>query len=131
MKGYWKKPQETADVLKNGRLHTGDIAIMDARGYVYIVDRLKDMIITNGYNVYPRNVEEAIKSLAPGQASGPHQEGRTLWLVQLIERVEQRPLSFEEARPRLRAALIARRREEIRNDLRAEILKAQEIEVRP
>lgn len=60
MKGYWKKPQETADVLKNGRLHTGDIAIMDARGYVYIVDRLKDMIITNGYNVYPRNVEEAI-----------------------------------------------------------------------
>ncbi len=60
MKGYWKKPQETADVLKNGRLHTGDIAIMDERGYVYIVDRLKDMIITNGYNVYPRNVEEAI-----------------------------------------------------------------------
>ncbi len=60
MKGYWKKPQETADVLKNGRLHTGDIAIMDVRGYVYIVDRLKDMIITNGYNVYPRNVEEAI-----------------------------------------------------------------------
>ncbi len=60
MKGYWKKPQETADVLKDGRLYTGDIAIMDERGYVYIVDRLKDMIITNGYNVYPRNVEEAI-----------------------------------------------------------------------
>ncbi|GJL85905.1 MAG: dicarboxylate--CoA ligase PimA [Micavibrio sp.] len=60
MKGYWKKPEETADVLKDGRLYTGDIAIMDERGYVYIVDRLKDMIITNGYNVYPRNVEEAI-----------------------------------------------------------------------
>lgn len=60
MKGYWKKPKETADVLRGGRLYTGDIAIMDERGYVYIVDRLKDMIITNGYNVYPRNVEEAI-----------------------------------------------------------------------
>ena len=46
--------------LKNGRLHTGDIAIMDEDGYFFIVDRIKDMIITNGYNVYPRNVEEAI-----------------------------------------------------------------------
>lgn len=60
MKGYWKKPEETKAVLRAGRLHTGDIAIMDKRGYVYIVDRLKDMIITNGYNVYPRNVEEAV-----------------------------------------------------------------------
>ena len=60
MKGYWNKPDETADVLRDGRLHTGDVAIMDERGYVYIVDRIKDMIITNGYNVYPRNVEEAI-----------------------------------------------------------------------
>lgn len=65
MKGYWNKPEASADVLRtdeNGitRLHTGDIAIMDEEGYVFIVDRLKDMIITNGYNVYPRNVEEAI-----------------------------------------------------------------------
>jgi long-chain acyl-CoA synthetase len=60
MKGYWKKPAETADVLKDGRLYTGDVAIMDEQGYFYIVDRIKDMIITNGYNVYPRNVEEAI-----------------------------------------------------------------------
>lgn len=60
MKGYWKKPEETAEVLKDGRLHTGDIAIMDEQGYVFIVDRIKDMIITNGYNVYPRNIEEAI-----------------------------------------------------------------------
>jgi len=60
MKGYWNKPEETADVLRDGRLYTGDIAIMDERGYVFIVDRIKDMIITNGYNVYPRNVEEAI-----------------------------------------------------------------------
>ena len=60
MKGYWNKPEASADVLKDGRLYTGDVAIMDERGYVYIVDRIKDMIITNGYNVYPRNVEEAI-----------------------------------------------------------------------
>ena len=60
MKGYWNKPGETAAVLKDGLLFTGDVAVMDAEGYVFIVDRLKDMIITNGYNVYPRNVEEAI-----------------------------------------------------------------------
>ncbi len=60
MKGYWNKPEETANVLKDGLLYTGDIAIMDEEGYIFIVDRLKDMIITNGYNVYPRNVEEAI-----------------------------------------------------------------------
>ena len=60
MKGYWNKPDATEAVIKDGWLHTGDIATMDEDGYTYIVDRLKDMIITNGYNVYPRNVEEAI-----------------------------------------------------------------------
>lgn len=60
MKGYWNRPAETAEALAGGMLHTGDVAVMDAEGYVYIVDRIKDMIITNGYNVYPRNVEEAI-----------------------------------------------------------------------
>ncbi len=60
MKGYWNKPDATAETIKDGWLHTGDVAVMDEDGYVYIVDRIKDMIITNGYNVYPRNVEEAI-----------------------------------------------------------------------
>ena len=65
MKGYYKRPEETAEVLKDTgdgdkRLHTGDVAYMDTRGYAYIVDRIKDLIITNGYNVYPRHVEEAI-----------------------------------------------------------------------
>jgi long-chain acyl-CoA synthetase len=60
MKGYWNKADATRKTLKKGWLHTGDIATMDEDGYTYIVDRLKDMIITNGYNVYPRNVEEAI-----------------------------------------------------------------------
>ncbi len=61
MKGYWKRPEDNAQTLQeDGRLHTGDIATMDDDGYFFIVDRIKDMIITNGYNVYPRNVEEAI-----------------------------------------------------------------------
>jgi long-chain acyl-CoA synthetase len=60
MKGYWNKPEETAHALKGGWLHTGDIARMDDRGYFYIVDRAKDMIIASGYNVYPREVEEVL-----------------------------------------------------------------------
>ncbi|MGE3769578.1 MAG: long-chain fatty acid--CoA ligase [Bdellovibrionales bacterium] len=60
MLGYWKKPKETMDILVAGRLHTGDVGIMDKDGYVQIVDRIKDMIIAGGYNIYPRNVEEQI-----------------------------------------------------------------------
>jgi Acyl-CoA synthetases (AMP-forming)/AMP-acid ligases II len=58
MSGYWNKPEETAATLKNGWLHTGDLGHMDADGYVFITDRLKDVIIINGYNVYPRQIEE-------------------------------------------------------------------------
>lgn len=60
MKGYWNKPEETAKTIRDGRLHTGDIAYMDAEGYFFIVDRIKDLILVNGYNVYPRIIEEAI-----------------------------------------------------------------------
>ncbi len=60
MKGYWNKPQETAQALREGWLHTGDIAKMDKDGYFYIVDRIKDMIKTVGENVYPREVEEVL-----------------------------------------------------------------------
>lgn len=60
MQGYWNKKEATKEMMRGGWLHTGDIATMDEDGYFYIVDRIKDMIITNGYNVYPRNVEEAI-----------------------------------------------------------------------
>ncbi len=60
MKGYRKKPEENAIALRNGWLHTGDIATMDKEGYFYIVDRKKDMIISGGYNVYPRDVEEVL-----------------------------------------------------------------------
>lgn len=60
MTGYWNKPEETAQTIRDGRLHTGDIAYMDAEGYFFIVDRIKDLILVNGYNVYPRVIEEAI-----------------------------------------------------------------------
>ncbi|MFN8930523.1 MAG: AMP-binding protein, partial [Alphaproteobacteria bacterium] len=60
MAGYLNKPEETANVLRNGRLYTGDLGTMDEDGYFAIVDRLKEMIIVGGYNVYPRNVEEAL-----------------------------------------------------------------------
>jgi len=58
MTGYWNKPDATAETLVDGWLHTGDITQMDAEGYFYIVDRKKDMIISGGYNVYPRDIEE-------------------------------------------------------------------------
>jgi long-chain acyl-CoA synthetase len=61
MKGYWNRPEETAKVLTDsGWLHTGDIARMDDKGYVYIVDRKKDMILVSGFNVYPNEVEDVV-----------------------------------------------------------------------
>ncbi|MBL8640659.1 MAG: long-chain fatty acid--CoA ligase [Alphaproteobacteria bacterium] len=60
MKGYWKKPDETAKVIEDGYLKTGDIGEYDEDGYIFIVDRIKDLILVNGYNVYPRMIEEAI-----------------------------------------------------------------------
>ena len=60
MKGYLNMPNETAETLKDGWLHTGDVAKMDESGYFYIVDRKKDMILASGYNVYPREIEEVL-----------------------------------------------------------------------
>ena len=60
MNGYWNKPDETASALRNGWLYTGDLATMDENGYFYILDRKKDMIITAGYNVYPREIDEVL-----------------------------------------------------------------------
>jgi acyl-CoA synthetase (AMP-forming)/AMP-acid ligase II len=60
MLGYWKNPEQTADALRDGWLHTGDMATMDEDGYIYIVDRKHDMIISGGENIYPREVEEVI-----------------------------------------------------------------------
>ena len=60
MLGYWNKPEATAEMIRGGWLHTGDIAIMDDEGFFQIVDRMKDMIIVSGFNVYPTEVEAVI-----------------------------------------------------------------------
>lgn len=60
MKGYWNRPAETSQTIRNGWLHTGDIARKDSDGFLYIVDRKKDVIIRSGYNVYPREVEDVL-----------------------------------------------------------------------
>jgi len=60
MKGYWQRPKETADVMAGEFLRTGDVGYMDVEGYTFIVDRIKDIILCSGFNVYPRVIEEAI-----------------------------------------------------------------------
>ena len=60
MKGYYKRPDETAEAFRSGWFHTGDIGVIDEEGYLAIVDRKKDMILRGGYNVYPRELEEVI-----------------------------------------------------------------------
>lgn len=60
MKGYYKRPDATADAIKNGWFHSGDIGRRDAEGYIFISDRVKDMILRGGFNVYPRELEEVL-----------------------------------------------------------------------
>jgi long-chain acyl-CoA synthetase len=63
MKGYWRRPRETAEILDaKGWLHTGDVAVIDEQGYLSIVDRIKDMIVVSGFNVYPNEVEDVIST---------------------------------------------------------------------
>jgi acyl-CoA synthetase (AMP-forming)/AMP-acid ligase II len=62
MIGYWQMPEETEKKLRNGWLHTGDLARMDEDGYIYIVERKNDMIISGGVNIYPREIEEVLYS---------------------------------------------------------------------
>jgi fatty-acyl-CoA synthase len=58
--GYWNRPEETAETFRDGWLHTGDVAREDEDGFWYIVDRTKDMIVTGGFNVFPREVEDVV-----------------------------------------------------------------------
>ena len=77
MKGYWHKPEETAQALAGGWLHTGDVARQDDSGYLTIVDRKKDMIVSGGFNVFPREVEDVIAThrsvAAVGVVGVPHE----------------------------------------------------------
>lgn len=60
MKGYWNRPEDTAEVLADGLLRTGDVGYLDEDGYLFLVDRIKDLILCGGYNVYPRVIEDAL-----------------------------------------------------------------------
>ncbi len=60
MQGYWNQPEATAEALRNGWLHTGDMAREDEAGFIYIVDRKKDMIISGGFNIYPKEIEDVL-----------------------------------------------------------------------
>ncbi len=60
MVGYWGRPEDTAEVIVEGRLRTGDVGYMDEQGYTFIIDRMKDLILVGGFNVYPRHVEEGV-----------------------------------------------------------------------
>ena len=65
MQGYWKQPELTAAALDGGWLRTGDVAVRDDDGYLYIVDRKKDMIVSGGFNVFPREIEDVLTSIPP------------------------------------------------------------------
>jgi len=91
MKGYWNKPEETADAIREGWLYTGDVARMDEDGYFYIVQRRKDMILVSGFNVYPNEVEdvifthEAVKETAVIGVSDPYRGEAVKAFVVLTE----------------------------------------------
>jgi long-chain acyl-CoA synthetase len=60
MQGYWHSPAATSEAVRDGWLHTGDVGHLDQDGYLFVVDRLKDLVIRNGFNVYPRDVEDVL-----------------------------------------------------------------------
>jgi acyl-CoA synthetase (AMP-forming)/AMP-acid ligase II len=78
MKGYWNRPEETEAALKGGWLHTGDVGRLDEEGFLYIMDRKKDMIISGGENIYPAEIEDSLrhnpKILDVGVIGYPHEK---------------------------------------------------------
>ncbi len=90
MKGYWNRPRDTAEALRGGWMHTGDAGRMDKDGYIFIEDRIKDMIVSGGENVYPREVEDVLFShpaVADAAAIGvPHEKwGETVKAIVVLK----------------------------------------------
>lgn len=145
MQGYWNDPRETAETLVDGWLRTGDIARMDEDGYFYIVDRKKDLILSAGYNVYPREVEEVLYQhpkvleaavigvpdglrgekitaylvLKPNQTATPA-EIRSFCRERLAPYKQPRRVVFRDSLPKTLAGKVLRRK------LREEVLSAPE-----
>ena len=72
MPGYYKRPDLTAEAIKDGWLHSGDMGYVDEAGFLYLVDRMKDMIISGGVNVYPRDIEEIVVQHPSSWAAAIH-----------------------------------------------------------
>jgi long-chain acyl-CoA synthetase len=99
MKGYWKKPEETEKVLKDGWLYTGDIGKFDEDGYLFIVDRKKDMLIYKGYNVYPRDLEEVLNehpAVAQAAVVGKYDDRKGDIPIAFVELVPEEEITEEE-----------------------------------
>jgi fatty-acyl-CoA synthase len=99
MKGYYKDPQATAEAIPDGWLHTGDMARVDEEGYIYIVDRRKDIIVSGGINIYPREIEEVLYShpkIAEAAVIGVPDEKWGETLKALIVPKERQVLAAEE-----------------------------------
>ena len=146
MQGYWQSPNETAHALCDGWLRTGDVATMDEEGYFYIVDRKKDMILSSGYNVYPREVEEVLYQhpkvleaaaiglpddmrgekitaylvLKPGETATPA-EIRAFCRERLAPYKQPRAVVFRDALPKAIAGKVLRR--QLREEALAELAK--------
>jgi fatty-acyl-CoA synthase len=107
MKGYWNRPDATAEAIRNGWFHTGDVGVADEDGYIYVVDRKKDMIISGGENVYPAEVEEVlyrhpgIKEVAVIGVSDP-KWGETVRAIVVakdgVELTEQEVIAFTDGK---------------------------------
>jgi long-chain acyl-CoA synthetase len=102
MKGYWNKPDDTADAIRDGWLYTGDVARMDEDGYFYIVQRKKDLILVSGFNVYPTEIEEvlfthaAVKEAAVIGVSNQYRGEAVKAFIVLKEDVQAAPELAEE-----------------------------------
>lgn len=99
MTGYWNKPDATAETLKGGWMHTGDAARMDENGYIYIQDRIKDMIVSGGENIYPAEVENALfqhPAVADAAVIGiPSDQWGESVLAFLVLQCEEKPTTEE------------------------------------
>jgi long-chain acyl-CoA synthetase len=100
MKGYWRKPEETAEALRQGWYHTGDLGYLDEEGYIYIVDRKKDLLISGGFNVYPKEIENALSRhpavLESAVVGKPDPQWGETPVAFVVFRKEVRPVSAEE-----------------------------------
>jgi long-chain acyl-CoA synthetase len=99
MLGYWRAPELTAETIRDGWLYTGDLGYLDADGYLYVVDRKKDLIIRGGFNVFPRDVEEALlehPAVAAAAVVGRPDEAHGEEVVAFVELTAGEPVDADE-----------------------------------